>query len=121
MSTAIFAVRLPEPSSDVSDACQTLTEPTCLCCSTCDSSPIQPECHGLDVENVETETMHWVDLENKQDIPKKSQELLICSIESIRKASSGMVLSRMATQPNQVKSELRKWLGSQAHKLDKKV
>ena len=39
----------------------------------------------------------------------------------MRKTSSRMVLSRMATQPNQVKSELRKWLGSQAHELDKKV
>ena len=65
--------------------------------------------------------MEWVDLDPKQDIPKKSQELLVRSIQSMRKASSRMVLSRMASQPNQVKSELGKWLGSQAYKLDKKV
>ena len=121
MNTAIFAFRLPEPSPDVSNACQEPTEPSCYCCSACDSSPIQPECHGLDVEELYNENMDWVDLDSKQDVPKKSQEMLMRSIQSMRKASSRMVLSRMASQPNQVKSELRKWLGSQAYKLDKKV
>ena len=111
MNTAIFAFRLPEPSSDVSNACQEPTEPSCYCCSTCDSSPIQPECHGLDVEELYNENMDWVDLDPKQDVPKKSQEMLMRSIQSMRKASSRMVLSRMASQPNQVKSELKNGWG----------
>ena len=32
-----------------------------------------------------------------------------------------MTLSRLATQPDKVKAELKQWLGDQAHVLDKKV
>ena len=123
MSVAIFAFRVPdqpkefanemaEPRSD--EPCR--DEPACFCCNEHDD--VTPPDKGIDIP-VESlyEEISWVELEDQKPLPAESAKSLLKSIGSIRKASLRMMLSRLATQPDKVKAELKQWLGDQVHVL----
>ena len=123
MSVAIFAFRVPdqpkefanemaEPRSD--EPCR--DEPACFCCNEHDD--VTPPDKGIDIP-VESlyEEISWVELEDQKPLPAESAKSLLKSIGSIRKASLRMTLSRLATQPDKVKAELKQWLGDQVHVL----
>ena len=67
------------------------------------------------------EEIDWVDLEGQHPLPEHIQDQLKKSIKSLRKASSRLILSRIATDPAGVKAELQAWLKEQAPKLDQRV
>ena len=70
------------------------------------------------MSNLETD---WVDLEDQKPLSQSVQKQLRKSIMSLRKASSRLTLSRIATDPAGVKAELQDWLKDQAPKLDQRV
>ncbi|CAL1165571.1 unnamed protein product, partial [Cladocopium goreaui] len=54
-------------------------------------------------------------------VPDQPKEFANEMAEPRSDASLRMTLSRLATQPDKVKAELKQWLGDQAHVLDKKA
>eukprot|EP00435_Cladocopium_sp_Y103_P025552 s3203_g6.t1 len=119
MNVAIFAFRLPEPLH-VTPAEVASEEPTCFCCNEHDAETTQINNGTLGMETLYEET-DWVDLEGQQPLPEHVQKQLSKSIASLRKASSRLTLSRIATDPAGVKAELQAWLKDQAPKLDQRV
>ena len=91
-----------------------------LCCSQEDSRSTQQPDLDIPVEVLYEDT-DWADLDKKEPLPRKTQKMLRKSIQSLRKASSRMTLSRLASDPSGVRADLQSWLGDQAHKLDQEV
>eukprot|EP00435_Cladocopium_sp_Y103_P059192 s521_g21.t1 len=96
----------------------------------CDhQQPYEPNTNSDDVSESDSELpveafyedVSWVELDNKVTIPDASIQHLKKSIGSLRKASLRLVLSRLASNPKQVRAELKQWLSDQASKLDSKV
>ena len=126
MSVAIFAFRHVDSDQEISHeaACASPTDaehvPRCVCCCEHDSNPIPNKDNELPVEAL-YEDVSWVELDDQLPMTESSVHSLKNSIGSLRKASLRMVLSRLATNPKQVRAELKQWLGDQASKLDCKV
>ena len=119
MDVAIFAFCLPEQTSQSASDCAD-QGPTCFCCSQEDSQSTQQPDLDIPVEVLYEDT-DWVDLDKQEPLPRKTQKMLRKSIQSLRKASSRMTLSRLASDPSGVRADLQSWLGDQAYKLDQKV
>ena len=78
--------------------------PACYCCNELSSS--MPESSpGIGMETLYEET-DWVDLEDQKPLSQSVQKQLRKSIMSLRKASSRLTLSRIATDPAGVKSRI---------------
>ena len=128
MSVAIFAFRHVDSDHVKSHeaACASPTDAehehvaSCVCCCESESNPIPNKDNELPVEAF-YEDISWVELDNKLPMTDSSVHNLKKSIGSLRKASLRLVLSRLATNPKQVRAELKQWLGDQASKLDCKV
>ena len=118
MSVGIFAFRCPV-SESVTPVEEAIQGPACYCCNELSSS--MPESRsGIGMETLYEET-DWVDLEDQKPLSQSVQKQLRKSIMSLRKASSRLTLSRIATDPAGVKAELQDWLKDQAPKLDQRV
>ena len=128
MSVAIFAFapgenpRVQSNATDepIPDDCNAVDTP-CFCCNTQDHVDLPQIGNTLSTEALYDEDFSWVDLDKHEEIPEDTSSRLLRSIESIRKASVRMTLSRLATNPNEVRNELASWLGDQAWKLKKPI
>eukprot|EP00435_Cladocopium_sp_Y103_P016594 s2147_g4.t1 len=118
MSVGIFAFRCPV-SEPVMPAEQAIQGPACFCCNE-DTPSIAQNNYGIGMETLYEDT-DWVELEDLKPLPDAIQKQLRKSIMSLRKASSRLTLSRIATDPAGVKAELQDWLKDQAPKLDQRV
>ena len=145
MSVALFAFRSGEPvpspaisadenSSRQSPTTSVIANPSmsvapavnnqCYCCSSNDSIEFSDEeTNGYD-ENIDIdvlyEDMDWTDIERKEINPE-SIDKIKNSIQSLRRISSRMTLSRILSNRDEVIKEVAEWLGKQAYKLKKRV
>ena len=116
---ALFAYRDP--------ACQAVPtqreEHVCHCCIDCDLEGVDISHNGengdMDLEAL-YEEVDWTE-PNVSQLPQENADLIRKNIQSLRKTSSQLVLSRILSEPDAVERDLRAWLGSQAHKLDEHV
>ena len=92
----------------------------CMCC--CEHDSMLPSNHshegslGLEVMY---EELDWTEPQKK--LPSEGIEAIKKGIQSLRKTSSQMLLSRVLSEPDTVERDLRAWLGPQAHKLKQPV
>ena len=117
----------PSPSTSVMVQPSTSVAPaareTCYCCSpkNQDEPAIDEDGNHNDVDlDVLYEDIDWTDLETKE-LSKESIDNIKNSIQSLRRISSRMTLSRILSERDKVISEVATWLGPQAYKLNKRV
>ena len=100
----------------------------CYCCGDCDSEggEVTSESEDLAIDrSITTEVLFsddtdWVDVET-QDLKEEHLKFLMKNLKGLRHSHSQFVMSRLALGKSQVKTELKQWLGKQAHLLDRKV
>ena len=136
MSVAIFAYMSAEsvaadspavsPSADLNDSRSEDAEvcanqPACFCCNDEDIIDMPNKDNSLTTEQLYDEEVSWVDLEQQQPMPESVNAKLRKHLNSLRNTTLRLTLSRLATNPKEVKAELATWLGDQAKCLDSKV
>ena len=94
LGIVVFRCPMSESVTPVEEAIQC---PARFCCNEFSSS--MPESnHGIGMETL-CEDTDWVDLEDQKPLSQSVQKQLRKSIMSLRKASSRLTLSRIATDP----------------------
>ena len=92
----------------------------CMCC--CEHDSMLPCSHshegslGLEVMY---EELDWIEPQKK--LSTEGIEAIKKGIQSLRKTSSQMLLTRVLSEPDAVERDLRAWLGPQADKLNEPV
>ena len=118
VNLALFAYRESQPDSAVP---KTTEEHPCICC--CEHDAIQSsESHDCHVPGLEVlyEELDWSQPQNGK-IPPEGIEAIKKGIQSLRKTSSQMLLSRVLSEPDVVERDLHAWLGPQAYELQQPV
>lgn len=97
---------------------------SCICCHD-EKAPGSTHKDGSSPNRMSAESLYedvdWVEQGDREPLDSETQQLLQRSIMSLRKASSRMTLSRIATDPMGVREKLQSWLKNQAWKLDQHV
>ena len=114
------------PSADLNDSRSEDAEvcanqPACFCCNDEDIIDIPNKDNSLTTEQLYDEEVSWVDLEQQQPMSESVNAKLRKHLNSLRNTTLRLTLSRLATNPKEVKAELAAWLGDQAKCLDSKV
>ena len=114
---ALFAYR--NPTAD--HVPKTTEEHLCWCCNDCDleggDNPNKSD--GISIEAL-YEEVDWVEPDTNKINPESANLIRSC-IQSLKKTSVQMLLSRVLSEPDVVERDLKQWLGPQAHKLSKRV
>ena len=126
VSTALFAFQaesncatLPTESAEQVDAKP--PEHTCYCCNDCDLEGVSQQPFGTYSElEALYEEADWLEVQSKE-VPPEATASLQKNIRPLRKINAQMILSRLAAEPEQVRSELQAWLGPQSAKLGPQV
>ena len=113
---ALFAYR-----KSVTDHVPDPEEHLCWCCNCCDSEGVEnnPQSHDVDIE-VLYEDVDWLEPDASK-LDNRSKDVIKTCIQSIKKTSAQMSLSRLLSEPDAVERDLKQWLGPQSHKLNSTV
>ena len=113
---ALFAYR--NPTAD--HVPKTTEEHLCWCCNDCDleggDNPNKSD--GISIEAL-YEEVDWVEPDTNKINPESANLIRSC-IQSLKKTSVQMLLSRVLSEPDAVEHDLKQWLGPQAHRVVKK-
>lgn len=101
---------------------------SCYCCGDLDSegdnnnsdSEDQSMDSPISTEVLFSDDTDWVDVERKE-LPQKETDFLLNNLKGLRHSYAQFVMSRLALGKNRVETELRQWLGDQAHLLNQRI